>query len=46
VIWEALNTGTSDCVIGTPGSLGDKELDYMESAAKQGNCRGLMVNYK
>ncbi len=46
VIWEALNTGTSECVIGTPGSLGEQELQYMESAAQNGKCRGLMVNYK
>ena len=46
VIWEALNTGTSECVIGTPGSLGEQELQYMENAAQNGKCRGLMVNYK
>lgn len=46
MIWEALNSGTSECVIGTPGALNQQELQYMELAAKHGSCRGLMISYK
>lgn len=46
IIWEALNSGTSECVIGTPGTLSEQELQHMESAAHNGDCRGLMISYK
>lgn len=46
MIWEALSTGTSECVIAAPGNLSEQEMSHFECAAQQGNSHGLMINYK
>lgn len=46
LLHEALNTGTSHTVIASLGELNDSGLSSVESAAKTGNSRALLIRYR
>ncbi len=46
ITWEALAAGNSHTVISSPGKLTDKELKQLESAARQGQCQGLLLRVR
>lgn len=43
VTWEALAAGNSHTVIASPGKLQEKELKFLEQAAYQGGCQGILL---
>lgn len=44
--WEALAEGNSHAVVASLGKLSEKRLTQLESAAKTGNCSGLLIRYR
>jgi cell division inhibitor SulA len=46
ITWEALSAGNSQTVISSPGKLTDKEFIQLESAAKAGDCQGLLIRIR
>jgi cell division inhibitor SulA len=46
LIWEALQAGTSECVIATPGSLTEGEMEHLRQAANKGQSHGLLIHYR
>ncbi|MFT5083965.1 MAG: cell division inhibitor SulA [Lentisphaeria bacterium] len=46
VLWEALRNGTSAAVAANLSSLGDKDRANLETAARIGGTRGLVLRYR
>ncbi len=43
IMWEALNTGNSHTVIADLENISASDIEQMESAAKNGNCMGILT---
>jgi len=46
ITWESLAAGNSHTVISSPGKLTDREMKQLESAARQGQCQGLLLRIR
>lgn len=46
IIWEALAEGNSHTVIAAPGRLSEREMQQLESAARKGECQGLILRLR
>lgn len=46
IVWEALAEGNSHTVIAAPGRLTEREMQQLESAARKGECQGLILRLR
>lgn len=46
ILWDALNNGTSQTVIGAISALNDQAISHLEQAAQNGNAKALLVRYR